>query len=431
MNKNFKTGISLVLLSFLLLGIISCEESTDPADDDIIVIGVILPYDNYNGRYRENAIRTGIDIINTTGGVLNGKTIKLAVRNSYGADRSVSAANAARDILNSYNNVVGFITAYSSSSLGITNDVSEPEEIPCISGSSLSDTLTGISPFYHRLVLPDIYQAQILADRAERIGIQKVGIAMQVQDLFSNQLATAFRKEFSGEVSIVEFGYADQDYEASMNALMSNDPDAVFLSMLNALLAAEFFNAFDYFVDSGKISSTFFLLSDALYNFDIFQGRAEIIVGEINGWNKNFGAIPSPEPSNPIYEDFAQKLSDAYEQDVHSYNAQFYDIAFIYALAIEKAGQAVSFNNIKEFRKAVNDNIRVISRPDEGDTEVDPTMGWKQMKEIAANSTLDYKGASGECDIDENGNTLTTFLVFTAFIDSTRYGFQPLEYLYP
>jgi hypothetical protein len=318
MKKHYLS--TLILVGILFFGLISCEESTNPADDNIIVIGAVLPYDNINGRYRENALRTAIDHINSQGGVLGGKTIKLAVRSSGGINREITAARAAKDILSSYNNVVGLVSAYSSSSLGIVNEIVIPLQIPCISGSALSDTLTNISPYFHRLILPDIFQAKILAKRAERIGVQKVAIAVQAGDLFSTDLAHAFRQQFTGETSIVEFGYEGQDYQSLMNLLMQDQPDAVFISMLDAMLAAEFLNAFDYFIDPNIVANTFFMLSDALYNFDIFLGKAEILVGEINGWHKNFGAIPAPEPSNPIYEDFAEKLFEAYSQQVASYN---------------------------------------------------------------------------------------------------------------
>jgi ABC-type branched-subunit amino acid transport system substrate-binding protein len=430
MKKNINFNLLLVF-SFILIALSSCEESTDPADNDIIVIGAVLPYDNINGRYRENALRTALDHINTSGGVLGGKQLKLAIRSSGGLDREITAANAAKDILNSYDNVVGLVSAYSSSSLGIVLEVADPFEIACMSGSSLSDTLTGISPYFHRLILPDIYQAKILADRASRMGIKKVAIAVQAGDMFSAELASAFRQQFAGEITKVEFGYQDQDYEESLSLLMESEPDAIFMCMLDALLAAEFMNAFDYFIDQNTIASTFFMLSDALYNFDIFLGRAEILVGEINGWHKNFGAIPAPEPSNPIYEDFAEKLFEAYDQEVASYNAQFYDIGFIYALAIEKAAETTSLSNLDEFRRAVNENIRKVSRPDEGDTKIDPRTPWNQLREIAANGSVDYNGASGGCDIDDQGNALTTFLIFKAIIETDRYGFQPLEYVYP
>jgi len=414
-----------------MIGLSSCEESTNPADSDIVVIGAVLPYDNINGRFRENALRTALDHINTSGGVLGGKKIVLALRSSGGLDRESIAADAAKDILNSYDNVVGLVSAYSSSSLGIVKEVAGPLEIACMSGSALSDTLSGISPYFHRLVLPDIFQAKILADRARRMGLDKVAIAVQAGDMFSAELASAFRQQFSGEVTKVEFGYEDQDYQASLGLLLQNQPDAVFICMLDAFLAAEFMNAFDYYVDQNTIANTFFMLSDALYNFDIFLGRVEIMVGEINGWHKNFGAIPAPEPTNPIFEDFAEKLYEAYEQDVASYNAQFYDIGFIYALAIEKAAETTSLNNIDEFRRAVNENIRLVSRSDEGDTKIDPRTPWNQLREIAANGSVDYEGASGKCDIDDQGNSITTFLVFKAIIETDRYGFQPLEYVYP
>jgi len=422
---------AILLFASLLISLTSCEESTDPADNDIIVIGAVLPFDNTNGILRENALRTAFDHINTHGGILDGKKIKLAVRSSGGTDREFTAARSAKDLLSSYDNVIGLISAYSSSCLGIVDQVASPMQIPLISGSALSDTLTNISPYFHRLVLPDIYQAKILADRAERMGMQKVAIAVQAGDMFSAELASAFRQQFTGEITKVEFGYQDQDYETSINLLMQNQPDAVFLCMLDALLAAEFMNAFDYFVEQSTIASTFFMLSDALYNFDIFLGKVEIMVGEINGWPKNFGAIPSPEPNNPIYEDFAEKLLEAYDQQVASYNAQYYDIGFIYALAIEKAAETASLSNIEEFRNAVNDNIRKVSRPEDGDTKINPLSSWNQLREIARNGTVDYDGASGKCDIDDDGNTLSTFLVFKAIIETDRYGFQPLEYVYP
>jgi neutral amino acid transport system substrate-binding protein len=437
--KFVKTFLYLLLVVALSLPLVFIGCSYDDDDDDSpssVTLGVILPMDASSGPLRENALRTAIDEINEAGGVSEGWPINLEVRSSEGDDREETAAAVANDILASVNNLVGFVTSFSSSSRGVALQVADPNNIPQISGSSTADANSGISAYFQRIAPPDNFQTLIMAQKAQEVGINTVAIAVQEGDAFGEGLAETFRTKFEslgGVISAeVNFIADDTDYEAKLTQLYEGSPDAVLIAMVST--DVEFLTEVDQSDIGLDKDALRFLLSDAQKTDDILtQAPAGLLVGEINNHPKSFGAVSFPDPNSPIFQHFASELEDRYDQEVASFNAQFYDIGYLFALAIERAAKTVSLKNINDFREAVNTNIRQVSRPDAGDSIVTPDEGgWVTLKSVAVAGDVNYEGASGNCDMDENGDVLTQYEVFRVIQNPDEsFAFEAVEYVDP
>ncbi len=97
------------------------------------------------------------------------------------------------------------------------------------------------------------------------------------------------------------------------------------------------------------------------------------------------------------------------------YAAQGYDATFLIALAIEKAGKAERGLISKALRAVANPPGEVV-RPGE----------WKKAKALlAAGKDINYEGASGTVDFDENGDVPGFYSVSRV----TKDGKFALEYL--
>jgi len=428
-KRNLLTTFSMIIISIILILPFGCTKDNDPDNPDkFITLGVVLPMDQQKGELRKNALVTAIDEINDSDGVGDGYRIDLIIKSSEGADRKVAAADAAQEIIAESQNLVGFITTFSSSTTGIMEDVAIPGHYPTLSGSATASSLTAVSKYFSRLCPPDPFEANVLANQANEYGINTVAIAAEGGDAYSVELSLAFQKAFGGGAPmIVNFIADDPDYDNKLNLLLKNNPEAIFISMLNPGVYTEFFTELGAVISKKGLNNTSFILCDGLYSTDLFQAPIDYILGEVNGHPKNFGAFPSADTTSGAYIYFKTKLFQKYNQQVASYNAQFYDIGFLYAMAIEKTFLEMGTGNMQAFREKVNDYIRPVSTGSNGDPIVSPSQGWKSVKYACQYGGVDYTGASGNCNIDNEGNAVTPYSIFQVKKPGSNYAFEIIK----
>ncbi len=224
----------------------------------------------------------------------------------------------------------------------------------------------------------------------------------------------------------------DPNIENKVDQLVENEPEAIFISMIDADIYTELLTKLDEINNRYDFSNTYFMFCDAMHSSNIFNAPLNILIGEINGNPKNFGVVSAPDTTTDTYQYFADALFQKYGQEVASFNAQFYDAGYIYALAMEQAIILVNPENITEFRKVVNDLIRPISHGEiPNDPVADPVDGWIFMKGLAASGGIDYVGASGNCDIDDSGNAITPYQIYSIIESGANYSFKVIGYYNP
>ena len=380
-----------------------------------------------DGTLSENSLRTAIDEINNAGGVGDGYEIRLDVKSSEGSDRQISAALAANNIIDESENLIGFVSSFSSSTLGI-NEIVIPELYPVIAGSATDGSLSNVSPYFQRLCSPNSFEANVLTQQAAEYGISSIAIAFEKGEPYSEDLATAFADSYESEIpAIVEFSQGDPNLESKINELLESNPEGIFISMLNPDVYSEFFTALNNMNNNNLLEQTSFLLSDGFAGNEFFTLPIDYLLGDINGHPRNFGATPSADTSSTEYKYFREELLLKYNHDVGPFNAQFYDLGYIYALSIQKSFQDVDMITIAAFRELVANNIRPVSDAISGDEIVKPSQGWESMKASAQTFNIDYIGASGNCNIDSQGNTVTPYEVFRVVKQDGVYSFETIK----
>jgi neutral amino acid transport system substrate-binding protein len=432
-----KKRILPYLFPFVLLGLclnfLACTRDQNPIKStESISLGVILPLDQEKGVLREKALRTAVNIINQAGGVGDQRMIDLVVKSSEGLDREATAAKAAKDMIASGKNIVGFITSFSSCSKGVVEQIAIPDHYPVISGAATSGLLSNISPYFIRLCPTDAYEAIILSDQAKAYGIERIAMAVEEGEVYSSDLAATFSQTFgSGIGPMITFIENDPAFQAKIEELLAGEPEAIFISMLNPSVYKGFISQLASMNVNNRLANTTFILCDAFYNSAVFDSPLTMMIGEINGHPKNFGAIPAADTETSPYQYFSFELWEQYQQEVASYNAQFFDIGFLYAIAIEKTLLEQGTDDKAAFRERLNYWIRQVSHGDDIDPILMPSLGWVSIKSACRFGGLNYQGASGNCDIDNQGNTVTPYTIFTFTGEQGSYALETIKMVFP
>ena len=431
--KRLNVPLVLTILLITIISTSACRKNSNTIEKVYpITIGVILPLDQEKGILREKALRTAVNLINASGGVGEGHMIELLVKSSEGENRELTASTAAREIINTTEHLAGFVTSFSSCSKGLVEQVAIPNHYPVISGAATAGYLSGVSPYFQRLCPPDAFEANILTQQAKDYNIERIAIAVEDGDVFSSDLASAFQQSYgSGASTLVLFSNSEPDYGAKLELLLADNPEAIFISMLTPSVYEEFLRKLNELNINDRFLNTSFILCDAFYTDALFEAPVEMMVGTVNGHPKNFGALPAADTSSSPYKYFRSELKKQYNQEVASYNAQFFDIAYIYAMAIEKTLLDTGINDMVAFRERLQYWIRQISHGEAGDPVVMPSLGWQSMKSACWHNGVDYVGASGNCNIDNQGNALTPYAIFNIVGESGSYYFETIKMVFP
>jgi hypothetical protein len=142
---------------------------------------------------------------------------------------------------------------------------------------------------------------------------------------------------------------------------------------------------------SGK--PTFFFYNPALANADFFEG-----VGYANFTFRHEGIDVADGPGIDAYE----KAHEAKWGPKQVLEPGIYDDVYLIALAMQ-AGGAADADTIKNHIRAINDP---------NGTKVGPGEFAKALSILKMGGKIDYDGASGSCDFDQNGAAKAANLIW-------------------
>lgn len=334
------------------------------------------------------ATELAVDQVNEQGGILGGQTLRLRIADSQCA--SQGAVDGASTLVNieQVSAIVGGLC--SGATIPAATSVAVPAGVPMISPASTSPEITALddNDLVFRVVPSDAYQGEVLAAYVINSGIERVALTYVNND-YGVGLAGAFRDAFLARGGVIT---ADQvhepqkaSYRAELATLAGAGPEAL------VLIA--------YAADSGAT-----MIRQSLENgfFDTFIGadglRDNTLVESIGAENLQNLLVTAPTslPDDGGMSLFAEAFNAANEgMDSNSaFAAQSYDAAFLLALAIEQAGTTDP--------AAVAQAIRTVANPP--GEPVGPGEWAKALELIAAGTDIDFNGASGPHDFDEDGD---------------------------
>jgi branched-chain amino acid transport system substrate-binding protein len=367
--------------------------STEAASGEAIEIGALMPLTGDLQAYGEsamNGINLAIEEINAAGGVL-GRPIQLAIGDTQTAPQtSIDAAQR----LVSVSGVQAVIGPMSSGeAIPVAESVTSRNKVLQISNSATSPLISDLNDddFMFRTVPSDAYQGVALSEVVRQRGLNNLAI-IYINNDYGQGLAESFQEAFEaegGQISgSVPYEQGQASYRGELQQLARGGAEALVLigypengiTILRQALEENFFDRF-VFTDGMKAPEVI----DAI--------GADFLNGTVG---------TSPQ---------ALTESDAYQSFVKSYEAKFgeippkpyidtaYDAVMLIALAMEKAGTVDG--------TAIRDALREVS--DGTGTEIRPGEWAKAVEAIRNGEDINYIGASGALEFDENGDVSGTF----------------------
>ncbi|MEZ5865912.1 MAG: ABC transporter substrate-binding protein [Geminicoccaceae bacterium] len=353
-------------------------------------IGALIPLTGGLQSYGEaslDGMMLAIDEVNAAGGVLGGP-VEVIVGDTQ--TKAQAAIDAAKKMV-SVDGVVGILGALASgNTIPVATSVSAVDQIPQISNASTAPAITTLADndFLFRTVPSDAYQGAVLAKLTDAAGIGSVAI-LYINNDYGVGLAESFTAGYGGQItSSAAFEPNKASYRGELQAAASGDPEALLLIaypddggllILRQSLEEGFFDRF--------------VVTDGLKTQQLIDDiGAEYMEGV-------FGTA-----AGAVDNDASAYFAAAYEAKHGElpplpYIDSGFDAAMIMALAIEKAGSTDG--------AAIRDALReVTNAPGE---PVGPGDFAKAKELIAAGTDIDYQGAAGNHEFDENGDVTGIF----------------------
>jgi ABC-type branched-subunit amino acid transport system substrate-binding protein len=336
--------------------------------------------------------RLAVDEINASGGVLGGP-LALEVRNDN-QDPSLSAS-AARELVDQ-RHVPAIVGAdFSNAAIAIAG-VAIPAQVVVMSGAATSPELTTLvdNDLVFRTCPPDTLQGQLLSERARVHGFSRVAVIHE-PGAYGRGLGFAFALDFAEHggtlTDVATYSQSRSSYQDLLGSVYAKDPPAI-------LLVA-------YQTDGGQIINDYLSAFAFHQTFWFFTDGTEdqsfvTTVGASNFTFRHEGTGPGTSTGD-AFTTFQNAFRAKYGANYRGiFTANEYDGVYLVALAAEHAGRADGL--------AIRDHLRQVANPP--GLIVGPGQFAQAIAAIHAGVKINYEGASGPVDLDENGDPVATYV---------------------
>ncbi len=383
------TGFWVVLLlavSGLLVLVSGCDGASkeQPAATPL-KIGLLL---NFTGspeasEDRKRAFDLAIKHVNEGGGVL-GNPVEGVVADAT-QDPAVAVEAARRLVeVDGIHALVG--PNASSAALPISQDVSGPLGIPTISPSATSPQLSDVEDdgYFFRTALSDAAQGPVLAQVTRDRGFDNVGLIYQ-DDAYGKGLATTFEESWDGTLQAVSVDTSQSSFLADLRQTAASGAQALVVIAFEGQALTIVREA----IDEGIYSQ--FVFGDAAKRVSLVR---EIGGEKLGGMYGTAGASAPENAATPEWE--AAYIAEYGELPVLAYVKETYDAVIALAFAARLAGSVKG--------SAIRDHLRIIAGPVGHAVLATPTGVADGLSLLAKGQEIDFDGASGTLDWDDNGD---------------------------
>jgi branched-chain amino acid transport system substrate-binding protein len=230
----------LALVAALLLSItVACERKpgtggANTTTGDIVVgmYGSLTGDGASFGQSSREGTELAVDEINSAGGLLGGRKIKLLVEDDQ--SKPEEASNAVTKLV-TQDKVVAVLGEVASRRSLAAAPVCQKYMVPMISPSSTNERVTQVGDYIFRVCFIDPFQGEVLAKFAYNdLKARKVAILKDIQQDYSVGLTDSIVKHYTalgGQVlDPVSYSTGDADFKAILTQVRSQKPDAVFVT---------------------------------------------------------------------------------------------------------------------------------------------------------------------------------------------------------
>lgn len=333
---------SLYVFFILLLSVslfVGCSQSTSSeSDGDTIKVGLNYELSGNVATYGQSlteGIELAIEEINENGGVL-GKEIKITKVDNK--SDSAEAANVATRLATRDNVVVMLGPATSGNTKGATPPAMQ-NKIPLVSASATADDVTvdsngKVREYIFKTCFSDSFQGLKMGEFAySDLGTKKAAILMDNTSDYSKGLTKAFKDKFTGlgATVVAEEAYQakDTDYKSVLTNIKGTDAEVLYVP--------------GYYEEVGLIvkQARELGLDIPILGGDGYDSpKLAEIAGNDSLNNVYYTNHYSPMDDAPEVIKFQEAFKAKYNEEADAFNALGYDMAYLVADAIERAGEA-------------------------------------------------------------------------------------------
>jgi len=397
--------VHLITVFFLCIVLMfSCKKEED---EDIklgnIKIGFLHNFSGTTDRSRINSILLAIDEINAAGGV-HGRQLELKFDDTK-SDTTI-IKQLAQDFIN--DSVVAILGLNSSTqAIVMANNVTIPNKIVYLSYLATSPSLTTLvdANTVWRAIPSDAFQGNVAAKYAKDSLNCTTANILYIDNTYGNGLATTFKTKFEalgGTVAnFISVPSTVTDFSAYMNTIFSSNKQLLYLVTESEQAANFTNNAQTFLTNNPSYTKPIILGCDGNFSIDKFLPTADI------NFSKGFrGLSPTTKIDNPNYISFIANFTAKYgAAPTASYSSHAYDAVYLLAYAMQKADENIIKKGTHfEIAAAIAQNLRTISG---GDGVSGTTINVNEFSKAVttlATTNINYEGASGSIDFDENGD---------------------------
>ena len=330
--------------------------------------------------------RLAVEQVNAQGGLLGGEELVMPTGDTTCSDAS-AASNAADRMVNT-EEVTAIVGALcTGATIAAANNAAVPGGVLMVSPASTAPAVTEIddNDLVFRTVPSDAFQGEMLAKLLLDKGIDYVAVTYVNND-YGSGLSEAFTTAFEGGGGTIaeSLGHEDNraDYRSELGSLsVSGAETLVVLAYADTSGQTVLRQAYE----GGMFTQ--YVGADGMVGDSLIEAiGADVLDGMI--------ATRPGSPDLPGTDIFEEAAEEAGYDPSSVFAAQAYDAAFLIALAIEQNGSAE--------REGLSDALRSVSS---APGEVILPGEWEKAVElIAAGTEINYEGASGTHEFDENGD---------------------------
>lgn len=405
-----KFSLALTLLATNVL-ITACQNTSSEGgsqsqggQSEGLKLGTLLPTTGDLASIGQNmpiAVQFAVDTINACDGV-NGSMVTIINEDSQ---TDPSAGSTAMTKLAEVDRVAGVVGAFASSVSSAAVDVAARNNVMLVSPGSTSPVFTEraangeFNGYWARTAPPDNYQAQALAALANKRGFKNVSTVVINNDYgvgFEQEFVRAF-EDLGGTVatkgSPVRYDPKAATLDSEAKAAFGNQPDAVAAVLYAETGSVLLKSAFEQGLSEGVTV----LLTDGVYSEDFVRqvgktGDGRSIIGG------SLGTVPGAD--GQALQDFTALWREETGNEVSAFAPHSWDAAVLLMLAAEAADANTGEGIKSQIREVANAPGTEVSDPCEA------------MSLIRNGEDINYQGASGNVDIDQNGDVVGSYDVW-------------------
>ncbi len=343
-----------------------------------------------------NSVQLAAEHVNRAGGIGGGSMLVISRDTAVNPVQGVDAARALVDV----EGAVAIVGALSSGvTIATAQSVTIPKEVLLISGASTAPAITTLEDddLLFRTTPSDAAQGAVLARLAHDEGYHRVGI-MYINNAYGEGLAEQFKSSFAehgGEVTaMVPHEDAQPTYASELEKATEGDPEALAVMSYTGQARVYVREALE-----GGYADVFLFVDGV---------KGSEWIDEIDAWDELDGTLGTAPGSqdNPALSVFESSYEETYGFPVsHPFMAEHYDATALIALAAAKAGSTTDAAAIRDaLRFVANAPGEVVGPGRDGIA--------RALELIAEGKDINYEGAGGIVDFDENGDVFGTIEIW-------------------